>query len=274
MLTESQKKILEQAFAAIISKELSIEQTKAIAEKTKLPLRFVEWFALAKDIVPLRYERNIGNLGIEGQKKLLSSRCLVIGLGGLGGFVYEELARVGIGKIACIDPDVIEETNLNRQLLADEKNFGKKKTAEARKRIRKINAAVEFKGFSSLFSDVPEQIWEDTDLVFDCLDNIKDRLILAEKCSASNIPLVHGAIAGFCGEVGVIWPGTELLQKVYSGQIQGIEKQLGTPSFTAAFAASLMVAEGVKILIGINVKKERKIHFFDLMEDQWQSVTL
>lgn len=273
MLTESQKKILEQAFAAIISRELSIEQTKAIAEKTKLPLRFVEWFALAKDIVPLRYQKNIGNIGIEGQKKLLSSRCLIMGLGGLGGFVCEYLARAGVGKITGIDPDVFEETNLNRQLLADENNLGEKKATEVRRRLKKVNSAVEFAGFSLLFSEVPQPIWNDADLVFDCLDSIKERLALAKKCSAVNVPLVHGAIAGFCGEVGVVWPGTQMLEEIYKTETKGIEEILGTPSFTAATAAGIMSAEGVKILVAKRINKEQKMLFFDLMQDQWQIVT-
>jgi len=274
VLNQQQKQILDKAFESWATDVISVAQVHNISAQTAIGVRLVEWFALDKGIIPARYQRNIGSIGIDGQKKLLESSCLIIGLGGLGGFVCEELARLGAGLIAAVDFDSFEQTNLNRQLHSKPENLGGKKTVETKNRIKKINSAVEFSGFDSKFNELPEQVWQGTDIVFDCLDNIEDRLKLAHKCSELNKPLIHGAVAGWYGEVGVLWPQSDTLDKIYKNQMQGMEKKLGTPVFTVATAAGIMVSEGVKILAGRTTKKERKIHFFDLMQDIWQTVTM
>lgn len=273
MLTEEQKALLDRAFRKHSSHELTLQQAHKIATQTNLPLRAVEWFALQKAIVPCRYQRHIGSLGIAGQKKLLESKAVLVGLGGLGGYVLEELARAGLGRIVGIDPDEFEETNLNRQLLARQDNLGRKKVDEAGDRLRKVNKAVQFLGYATSLEQLADEIWRDADLVFDCLDNIKDRLTLAKKCSTANVPLVHGAIAGWYGQVAVVWPGTAMLERIYKDQRKGIEQSLGNPPFTAATAASIMVAEAIKILTGKTAGKENEMLFFDLLENEWQTLT-
>lgn len=274
MLTDEQQKLLTKVFADKVKDSLSVEKTKSLALEAGLCQRFIEVFALEKGIIPDRYNRNIGSLGLDGQKKLLESCCLVVGLGGLGGFLCEELARTGVGKIYVSDGDVFDQTNLNRQLFADENNIGKSKSKEAQKRIKKVNSSIDFKAFDCKFSLIPEQLWKEVAIVFDCLDNIKDRLILAEKCSQANVPIVHGAIAGFSGEAAVIWPGSHLLEDVYRTDKKGIEQKLGTPAFTAAVTASIMAAEGIKLLTGRISKKDNRILYFDLKQNIWQSVNL
>ena len=269
---DEQRKLLTKTLSDKVKDEMSIEMIKSLASEVGLCQRFVERFALEKGIIPARYNRNIGSLGLDGQKKLLESACLVVGLGGLGGVVCEAIARVGVGCIFAADGDIFDQTNLNRQIFATEGNLGKSKSKEAQKRIKKVNTSVEFKAFACKFSQIPEKIWKEVALVFDCLDNIKDRLTLAEKCSLANVPLVHGAIAGWCGEVAVIWPGSRMLEQVYKTDTKGLEQKLGTPVFTAATAASIMTAEGIKVLLGKITSGQSKILCFDLMEDSWQTM--
>jgi molybdopterin/thiamine biosynthesis adenylyltransferase len=272
MLTENDKALLERAFAGEASKELSVEQADGIAARTKIGLRMVEAFALEKGIVPCRYQRNVGSIGVEGQRELLGKKVIIVGLGGLGGYVLEELARAGVGQITGVDPDVFDETNLNRQLLCEEGNLGKEKVSEAQKRLRKINKAVELEGFAVPLDKLTDEIWRDADLVFDCLDNIEDRLKLVNKCSAANVPLVHGAIAGWYGQVGVVRPGAEMLAKIYKSH-KGVEENTGTPPFTAAVAASVMAAKGIKLLTRPDPTRKEELLLFDLLEDDWQKVT-
>lgn len=273
MLTEEQRELLNQAFETQGSKELTLQQTGKIAGHTRLTLKAVELFALEQGYLPRRYQRNVGSLGIAGQSRLLRSKVIVVGLGGLGGYVLEELARMGLGRIVGVDADVFDETNLNRQLLAEEGNLGKHKVPQAENRLKKINKAVEFVGYSVPLEKLSDETLRDADLVFDCLDNIEDRLVLANRCSVVKVPLVHGAIAGWYGQVGVIWPDAGTLEKVYRTQSRGLERDVGTPAFTAAVAASLMVAEGIRILTGKNNRQEQKMLFFDLLENEWQTVT-
>lgn len=272
MLTEKEKQVLHKAFEKENLEVLSLTAAEKISAAVSLSIKKIEWFALERQVLPARYQRNIGSLGIKGQKKLLESSCLVVGLGGLGSFVCEQLARLGAGIINVVDFDTFEQTNLNRQLDSNLENLGGKKTIETKKRIEKINRAVDLFGFDCKFSELPEKVWQEADIIFDCLDNIEDRLTLAHKCSELNKPLIHGAVAGWYGEVGVIWPDSDTLDKIYKDQTKGMEKKLGTPVYTVAVTAGIMAAEGVKVLIGKYKKKENKLHCFDLLENCFQTI--
>ena len=272
MLTKEERALLERVFAEKRSGELRLQEAQSIASQTKLPLRAIDWFALDSGICPSRYRRNIGAFGIAGQKRLLESKVVIVGLGGLGGCLLEELARAGVGQIVAVDPDVFDETNLNRQLLACEETMGRRKVNEAESRLKKVNSAVAFTGFAVSLDRLAEEVWRDADLVFDCLDNIEGRFGLEERCSAADVALVHGAVAGWYGEVGVVWPGSGMLKKVYKGQRRGIEEDVGAVGFAAATAASLMAAKGVGILTGKITGKEQKMLYFDLLEDEWQTI--
>ena len=274
IISPEEERLLEAYFAGSEASEIAMQQVERISTETGICLRKVEWFAIKKGVAPQRYLRNLGTFSYAGQLKLLESTVVLVGLGGLGGQLLEQLGRVGVGEIIAADPDVFEETNLNRQLLSNEANLGKQKTNEAKERLEKINKAVEFTGFQSRLDELPDEVWEKADLVFDCLDNIDDRLVLAKKCSTSNCPLVHGAIAGWYGEVGVIWPGSKVLEKHYQGQNEGLEKELGTPPFTAAVAANLMGAKGCQILMGKHQSRQSTIQFFDLLEDDWENIQM
>ncbi len=276
MLSESQRESLGRYLHLQSPKQLSLEQTEKIAAETNMPLRAIEYFALENGIVPCRYQRHIGCIGIDGQKKLLDSSVIIVGLGGLGGYVAEELARAGLGRITGVDSDVFDQTNLNRQLLADQENLGQKKVDQARDRLAKVNKAVEFIGYPVTLDKLPDETYRNADLVIDCLDSIDDRFVLAQKCSAADVPLVHGAIAGWYGQVAVVWPGTGMLNKLYRPGGKGIEQGLGNPPFTAALAASLMVAQAVKLLIGLAgdiSEKKQNLLFFDLLDNHWQTIS-
>ena len=217
-----------------------------------LSLREAEREALKRGAVPKRYERNIGSLGPEGQVRLLDARTVVVGLGGLGGHLVEMLARLGVGRIAGVDNDVFDETNLNRQVFSDMDNLGRTKARVVRERVGRINPAVEFTAHVARFESLDDKIFKNCDLVFDCLDRIPPRLELARRCAAARVPLVHGAIAGWCGRVAVCPPGAGMLEKIYADKTlqRGAEAELGNLPMTASAAADLMVAYALPILLG------------------------
>jgi molybdopterin/thiamine biosynthesis adenylyltransferase len=273
-ITSDESLRLEEFFVSSESKTISIEEVENISRNTGIPLRRVECFALGKGLIPIRYQRNIGTFGIEGQIKLLRSSVMIIGLGGLGGGVLEQIARAGFGTIIGVDPDVFDQSNLNRQLLSTEHTIGEQKAASAKKRVHEINSAVSFMGHVCRFQDLPDGLWQEVDIVFDCLDNIPDRLILADKCAHADCTLIHGAIAGWYAEVGVVWPGSKMLERYYQGQIEGIEKELGTPASTAMMTASIMAAKAVHVLAGSDLNKESKMYVFNLLDNEWQTITM
>ena len=223
------------------------------AERFGLTLAATEAAILEAGLLPARYQRNRQTISTAGQLELLRSRVAVIGCGGLGGYVIEELARLGVGKIVAIDPDTFEEHNLNRQLLSTPWSLGEAKVAAAAQRVGEINPAVQLVPIEKAFS--PDNGWEllsDARVVVDALDNIGVRLELADICTAMGIPLVHGAIGGWYGHVATQLPGDRTLRKIYRSWSagKGIEQQYGNPSFTPAVVASLQVAEVCKLLLG------------------------
>ncbi|HUT59805.1 MAG TPA: ThiF family adenylyltransferase, partial [Phycisphaerae bacterium] len=128
---------------------LPLAAARRLAEQEGHCLRAVEDLALEEGILPQRYERNIGTLGLDGQRRLLAASALVVGAGGLGGYVLESLARLGVGRIAAVDNDRFSETDLNRQLLCDTGNLGLPKVQVATERIARVNPAVEFQAYET-----------------------------------------------------------------------------------------------------------------------------
>ena len=146
-----------------------------------------------------RYQRNIGTLGLDGQRTLFSSRIVIVGLGGLGGHVLEQMARAGIGHITGVDPDVFEPSNLNRQLLSDVDSMGVPKVDAAKQRVQKVRPETGFVGIKVHHIEVDEEVWAEADMVFDCLDSIADRLSLAEMCLHAGCTLAFHEYLQYCG---------------------------------------------------------------------------
>ena len=201
----------------------------------------------------LRYLRNHDAISEAEQAILAQKRVLVVGCGGLGGYVIECLARIGVGYLRVVDGDVFDETNLNRQLLSSSMNLGRPKTLAAQQRVMAVNPLVEVEAFQSLLTaENAVQLLEGCDVAVDALDNVPTRLLLQQAAKTAGIPLVHGAVAGWIGQVCVVQPGQELLNSLYpaSTDNQGEEQETGTLSFTAALTASWQAAETVKLLLG------------------------
>ncbi|MFB0560333.1 MAG: ThiF family adenylyltransferase [Candidatus Lokiarchaeia archaeon] len=234
---------------------LSIEAVRKIANKKKVLGKEVEIAALEKAVVPERYQRNMGTVGIEGQIKLLRSKVVIAGAGGLGGTVTELLARVGVGHLIVADGDSFEDSNINRHLLCQEKNLRQNKSQAAVERVRQINSGVEV---TSFFRNVTEenatQLIKGANVIVDALGEIGARFILEAAAKKEGIPLVHGAIAGFYGQVTTILPEDEGLIRIYGSREKapqvGSETELGTPTTTASIVASLQAQEVIKVLLG------------------------
>ena len=224
----------------------------------------------------LRYLRNHDAISEAEQAILAQKRVLVVGCGGLGGYVIECLARIGVGYLRVVDGDVFDETNLNRQLLSSNMNLGRPKTLAAQQRVMAVNPLVEVEAFQTLLTDenaVP--LLDGCDVAVDALDNIPSRLVLQQAARSAGIPLVHGAVAGWIGQVCVVQPGQELLNSLYpaSTDNQGEEQETGTLSFTAALTASWQAAETVKLLLG-KPGLDREILELDLLNSSFVKIKL
>jgi molybdopterin/thiamine biosynthesis adenylyltransferase len=231
---------------------IGLEQVHALAESFG-SIRAVELAALEQGVVPARYARNLGTIGVEGQTRLLQASVAIVGLGGLGGHVTEALARMGVGHLILIDGDVFEDHNLNRQLLSRERNLGVAKAEAACERVAEVNGAVTTDCHVELLTEenLP-RLLEGADVVVDALDRLPVRLVLQDGARDLGIPMVHGSIAGFLGQVMTILPGDQGLHALYGAgnnvPEQGLEAELGTPAATPAAVAAWEAQEVVKIL--------------------------
>lgn len=216
-----------------------------------------------------RYEKNFGTLSFDEFLILRNSKVCVVGCGGLGGYVVELLARLGVGFLTLIDKDLFEESNLNRQIFCDLESLGKFKVLVAKERLKRINPEVEVKAIvGELNWETGEHMLKGHDLVIDALDNVEGKKLLEELCDKLRIPLVHGAVAGWYGQVACIFPGDQLLKTLYRSKTSGIEKEIGVSSFTPSLIASFQVSEALKILINRGEILRNKILFIDLLKNE------
>ena len=252
-----------------VVKVIGLNETIEISENFDIPRRLVEIEALAQEIVPTRYLRNYGTLGASGQIKLLKSVVGVIGVGGLGGIIVRNLARIGVGSLVIVDGDLFSEDNLNRQEFATEKTVGKVKVEVAAEEVNQINGAVDVKGIQTQAGEKEFlKILKGADAVVDALDNLPSRFALQKAAVALNIPVVHGSVAGFVGQVSTILPGDSGYSTIYGNEDElperGVEVSLGNLPGVVGTAASLQSVEVIKILTGLGEVIRNKLLFFDL----------
>lgn len=222
-----------------------------------------------------RYLRNISTLTPDENEKLKDFRVCIIGCGGLGGYIVEMLARIGIGHLTVVDMDIFDESNLNRQILSTERNLGYSKSKEAKVRVNNINSDINVTIIEEGFSEENGmETIRHHNVVVDALDNIESRFLLQKYCKKLNIPLVHGAIGGWFGQVCTIMPGDDTLSKIYKRDYVGIENKLGNPSFTPANIASIQVSEVIKILLSKGDILQNKMLIIDLLYNEFNIINI
>lgn len=251
---------------------LALERLDALAKRHGLSRHKAEVAALELGVLPRRYLRNYGTVGLDGQLALLRSCVVVVGLGGLGGYVVEGLARMGVGRLVLIDGDEFFDHNLNRQVLSQESYLGQAKAAVAGARVQEINAAVEVMVYAEYATaeNLPGLLLG-ADAVVDALDRLPTRMVLQQAAAQAGVPMVHGAIGGGMGQVMTILPGDEGLRALYGdGAVpeQGAEAELGTPPASPMMVAAWQVHETVKILTGKGELLRGRLLFFDAMSSE------
>ena len=146
--------------------------------------------------------------GDEGQERLKKAHIVIAGAGGLGSPVSLYLAVAGIGTITIIDMDVVDQTNLNRQILHTDHDVGKKKTVSAEEKLRAINPDIRIHAIDSRIDETnAARLVGSADGIVDAMDNYPTRYLLNEVAITKRIPLFHGAIRGFYGQATTIIPG-------------------------------------------------------------------
>ncbi|MDD5397674.1 MAG: HesA/MoeB/ThiF family protein [Dehalococcoidia bacterium] len=258
-------------------KVIGLEESRAIAAHSRLTPLEVEITCLENGVVPMRYLRNIGTAGIQGQLKLLYSTVAICGAGGLGGSVIELLARQGIGHLVIIDNGRFVENNLNRQIMSGEDVLRRSKVKVAAQRVRRINSAIAVKKCSTYINDSSvDGLLKGCDVVVDALDSLSSRMVVEASCRRLKLPFVHGAIAGYCGQVMTVLPGDKGLSAIYGPgcDVRGVEAVTGNPSATPTAIAAWEVQEVVKLITGTGEPIRNRLLFVDFADGSLESIPL
>ena len=253
---------------------LSVNAVSFISEEHGTPGHIVEAEALKISIYPIRYLRNMNEIHVEEQIRLLESSIAQVGLGGLGGNLLEMLIRTGIGRIRAADGDVFEESNLNRQALSTLDNLGHPKSEAALERASQINPSIMIEAWNQFLTpqSLPAFLSE-CDVTIDALGGLETRLALQKACAEAGIPMVTGALAGWTGLVGVVMPGQPGPAE-FMGQNNAAEETLGCPAPAVTCIASLMAMETIRILTAKPSNLEGKILIVDLKSLTFETIVL
>jgi molybdopterin/thiamine biosynthesis adenylyltransferase len=219
-----------------------------------------------------RYARNIPALTEEECALLRQRRVLVVGCGGLGGHIIDQLCRIGVGIIRAVDGDVFEPTNLNRQLLSDVPHLGISKVKAAADHVVRVNPDVSVEAVEEFLTESnAAALLAGCDAVMDALDNIQSRKILASACETAKIPYVYGAISGWVAQAAVSMPGDNLIGKLFPDEVEIRDKSV--LSFTPALCASMQTSLCVKLLTGKPVETGT-LFYFDLLNQEFETIPM
>jgi molybdopterin-synthase adenylyltransferase len=230
----------------------------------------------------VRYSRNIilEGVGEAGQKKLLASKVLVIGAGGLGSPVLLYLAAAGVGTIGIIDGDSVDLTNLQRQIIHNTGNIGLEKVKSAKDKIHELNPDVNVKPYHLLAKahNITDIISE-YDFIIDCTDNFPAKFLINDACYFAKKPFSHGGILNYFGQLLTVIPGkTTCYRCVFNsppppGQIPS-GSQAGVLGVLPGVIGSLQATEAVKFLLNLGELLTDKLLTYDALKMNFRTVKL
>ncbi len=200
-----------------------------------------------------RYERHflLEGFGREEQKKLSDAKVLIVGVGGLGSPVAMYLASAGIGKLGLIDADVVDVTNLQRQIIHSESSVGVDKVISAKRRIAELNSETEVVAHSFFFDDNnAESIAGEYDFIVDCADNNPTKFLINDVCVKQRKPFCHGSITEFSGRVFTHIPSTACYRCLFD-EDNGPSEKRGVIGASVGIIGSIQATEVIKYFTGI-----------------------
>jgi adenylyltransferase/sulfurtransferase len=229
-----------------------------------------------------RYSRHliIPDVAMAGQKRLKNARVLVVGAGGLGSPALMYLAAAGVGTLGIVDFDVVDESNLQRQIIHGQSDIGRPKAESARDSVNEINPLVNVVVHETrLDNDNVLDIFAQYDLILDGTDNFATRYMVNDACVLLGKPYVWGSIYRFDGQVSVFWdehgpnyrdlypdpPPPGMVPSCAEGGVLGV---------LCASIGSVMVNEAIKLITGIGDTLLGRLLVFDALEMSWHEIKI
>ena len=220
------------------------------------------------------------NIGAKGQKKILSSKVLIVGLGGLGCPAAENLVRAGIGTIGLIDYDIVNLSNIHRQSLFNSKDINKAKVSVAAKKLKEINPLTKIKIYKTKLNNKNiKNIIKNYELIIDGSDNFKTKFLINDYCLKFKKKLITGAISKFDGHIFSFnfkdkktaslknfYQEKEISDDVLNCEFEGV---LGT---TASIVGATQANEALKMIMEIGQNLKNQILIIDLLNLNFRKV--
>lgn len=232
-----------------------------------------------------RYSRHIilPEVGAEGQSKLLESKVFMIGAGGLGSPVAYYLAAAGVGTIGIADADVVDLSNLQRQIIHNQDRVGMPKVESARETMQALNPDVKVNTYNYFITEENvREIIRDYDLIIDGCDNFPTRFLVNDACYFEKKPLISGAMFRFEGQVATFKPhqqkGAPCYRCLYpepppAGLVPSCS-EAGILGALAGAVGTIQAVEAVKELLGIGDSLAGKLMVFDALRMEWKKLKL
>ena len=257
---------------------------------TQLPPLVEPAAELTRDEVA-RYSRHliIPDLGVDGQKRLKNAKVLVIGAGGLGSPTLLYLAAAGVGTIGIVEFDVVDESNLQRQIIHGQSDIGRSKAQSARDSVREINPLVEVRLHElRLEPDNAVDLFKQYDLILDGTDNFATRYLVNDAAVLAGKPYVWGSIYRFEGQVSVFW---EAAPDGAAGEKRGLNyrdlypeppppgmvpscAEGGVLGILCASIASVMGTEAIKLITGIGEPLLGRLMVYDALDMTYRTIKI
>jgi len=235
------------------------------------------------DLQLLRYSRHIllPELGIEAQEAFSAARALVIGAGGLGAPVAQFLVAAGIGTVTLCDPDAVDLTNLQRQILYSTADVGMPKVAAAKARLAAINREIRVEAIEvRVGADQLAPLVANADVVLDCCDNFTTRHAVNRACVAARKPLVSGAAIRFDGQIAVFDPRdpTSPCYHCLFGEGDDLEEMrcaiMGVFAPVVGIIGATQAAEALKLIAGVGESLAGRLLLLDALAMHWREVRI
>ena len=225
-----------------------------------------------------RYARHLllPEVGEAGQLQLMASKVLMIGAGGLGSPAAFYLAAAGVGTLGLVDHDVVDRSNLQRQILHTDARVNTSKVASAREALESLNPRIKIVGYETrLDSSNVEEIFSDYDVVVDGSDNLPTRYLINDACVKLGIPNIHAAVYRFEGQITVFWPGYEkrrggcyrcMFPEPPPAEAAPSCAEIGVLGVLPGVLGILQAVETIKVLLGVGDPLVGRMLYYDALQ--------
>ena len=218
------------------------------------------------------FEKNMDFLTPKEAEKIENTKVAVIGTGALGQMVTHELVRSGFKDLILMDPDRMDYSNFNRQLYAAYSVLDQFKAEILAAQMKDIAPDIRLQVYTEfLDGSNGQRIIAGRDILVDCVDDIRSKLYMEQLAESLNIPLVHGAVEGWFGQITSVYPGDRILSKLYQTKRQ---QKVTAMAVTVNTIASLQAAEVIKIAIENENILRKKVLFVDLWASDFSYMNL